>query len=78
MTVALAISLGINILLIIAFAMSQSILADTKKKLDTSQKYAVRLADAFNQIQKNRKQANEKINHIDADIDNALDELSKH
>lgn len=78
MTVALAISLGINILLIIAFAMSQSILADTKKKLDTSQKYAVRLADAFNQIQKNRKQTNEKIDHVDADIDNALDELSKH
>jgi hypothetical protein len=58
--------------------MSQSILADTKKKLAASREDALRLADAFNQIQKNRKQANEKINHINADIDNALDELSKH
>jgi uncharacterized protein YlxW (UPF0749 family) len=78
MTAALVTSLIINVLLIIAFAMSQSILADTKKKLAASREDALRLADAFNQIQKNRKQANEKINHINADIDNALDELSKH
>lgn len=78
MIAALVTSLAINILLIIAFAMSQSIVADTKKKLAASREDALRLADAFNEIQKNRKLANEKINHINADIDNALNELSKH
>lgn len=76
MTIALVTSIVINVLLMIAFAMGQKVLTETKKRLEESLKKNMQLSKFINQMQKNRKEANEKINSNHDSIDNALSELS--
>lgn len=77
MMAALVTSLAINILLTIAFVMTQKVIGEMKIKLKESQKKNIELVSLINKMQLNRKTANEKININHGSIDNALAELSK-
>jgi cell division protein FtsX len=76
MAIALVTSIAINVLLMIAFAMGQKVLSENKKRLEESLKKNMQLSKFINQMQKNREEANEKINSNHDSIDNALSELS--